>query len=90
LRGKEAGCCEIEDGASIAAETARRLACDASVVAVIDDEDGELPNVGRKTRTISSLLRRFLNARDRGRRFPGCTNTRWVDAHHIHHRANGG
>jgi hypothetical protein len=35
-------------------------------------------------------LRRFLNARDRGCRFPGCTNTRWVDAHHIHHWANGG
>jgi Domain of unknown function (DUF222) len=90
LRHKEAGCCEFEEGPSIAAETARRLACDASVVAIIENEDGEPLNVGRKTRTISSPLRRFLNARDRGCRFPGCTNTRWVDAHHIHHWANGG
>ncbi len=90
LRHKTAGCCEIEEGPSIAAETARRLACDASVVAVIENEDGEPLNVGRKTRTISSPLRRFLNARDRGCRFPGCTNTRYVDAHHIHHWADGG
>jgi hypothetical protein len=90
LRHKEAGCCEIEEGPSIAAETARRLACDASVVAIIENEDGEPLNAGRKTRTISSPLRRFLKARDRGCRFPGCTNTRWVDAHHIHHWANGG
>ena len=90
LRHKEAGCCEFEDGPSMAAETARRLACDASVVAIVEDEEGEPLNVGRKTRTISSPLRRFLNARDRGCRFPGCTNTRYVDAHHIHHWANGG
>ncbi len=90
LRHREAGCCEIEEGPSIPAETARRLACDASVVAIVENEDGEPLNVGRKTRTISAPLRRFLNARDRGCRFPGCTNTRWVDAHHIHHWANGG
>ena len=41
LRDKEAGCCEFEDGPSMAAETARRLACDASVVAVIENDKGE-------------------------------------------------
>jgi hypothetical protein len=66
------------------------LACDASVVALIEDEDGEPLNVGRKTRTITSQLRRFLKARDKGCRFPGCTNTRHIDAHHIKHWANGG
>lgn len=90
LRHKSAGCCEFEDGPSLSAETARRLACDASVVALIEDEDGEPLNVGRKTRTITSQLRRFLKARDKGCRFPGCTNTRHVDAHHIKHWANGG
>lgn len=89
LRHKEAGCCELEEGPSIAAETARRLACDASVVAVIENDKGEPLNVGRRTRTISAPLRRFLNARDHGCRFPGCTNTR-CDAHHIEHWANGG
>ena len=33
LRDRTAGCCEFEHGPSMAAETARRLACDASVVA---------------------------------------------------------
>ncbi len=74
----------------MAAETARRLACDASVVALIENDDGEPLNVGRKTRTISAPLRRALNARDKGCRFPGCSNTRYLDAHHVEHWANGG
>jgi hypothetical protein len=47
-------------------------------------------NVGRKTRSIPPSLRHALNARDRARRFPGCANTRYVDAHHIQHWARGG
>jgi hypothetical protein len=66
------------------------LSCDASVVALIEGDDGEPLNVGRKTRTISAPLRRVLNARDKGCRFPGCANSRYVDAHHIEHWANGG
>jgi hypothetical protein len=31
-----------------------------------------------------------LNARDKGCRFPGCANTRYIDAHHVEHWANGG
>ena len=90
LQHRTAGCCEIEDGPSIPAETARRLACDASVVAIVEDEEGDPLNVGRKTRTISTPLRRLLNARDRGCRFPGCANNRYVDAHHVQHWADGG
>jgi hypothetical protein len=90
LKRSAAGCCEIEDGASISAETARRLACDASIVALIENEKGEPLNVGRKTRTIPPAIRRLLNARDRGCRFPGCTHARYVDAHHIHYWAHGG
>lgn len=90
LRDSSAGCCEFEDGPSISAESARRLSCDAGVIALIEDENGEPLSVGRKTRTISSPLRRFLKARDNGCRFPGCANTRHVDAHHIKHWSNGG
>jgi hypothetical protein len=90
LRSRAAGCCELEHGPSMAAETARRFACDASVVTLIEDDDGEPLNVGRKTRTISAPLRRLLTARDKGCRFPGCANSRYVDAHHIKHWANGG
>jgi hypothetical protein len=89
LREHTAGRCELEDGPAMAAETARRLGCDASVVTLIENGEGEPLNAGRRTRTISPALRRVLNARDHGCRFPGCCNTR-VEAHHVHHWANGG
>lgn len=90
LRESSAGRSELEEGPSLPAETVRRLACDASVVTIIENEEGEPLSVGRKTRSIPPALRRALNARDRGCRFPGCSNTRFIDAHHIHHWANGG
>jgi uncharacterized protein DUF222/HNH endonuclease len=90
LQNSIAGRCELEDGPSMAAESARRLACDASIITILEDTEGEPLNVGRRTRSIPPALRRALNARDRGCRFPGCPNTRYVDGHHIHHWANGG
>jgi hypothetical protein len=90
LREGGPGRCELEDGPSLPAETVRRLACDASIVSVLEDAEGEPLNVGRKTRNIPPALRRALNARDRGCRFPGCSNTRYVDAHHVHHWSKGG
>ena len=45
--------------------------------------------VSRRTRTISPALRRALEARDRGCRFPGC-GLRFTDAHHVRHWADGG
>ncbi|WP_322110936.1 HNH endonuclease signature motif containing protein [Steroidobacter gossypii] len=85
-----AGRCEIDDGTHIAAETARRLACDASVVGMVEDENGDPLSVGRKTRSIPPALQRALRARDKGCRFPGCCNTRYTDAHHVVHWAHGG
>jgi hypothetical protein len=90
LRHGSAGCCEIEHGPSIPAETARRFSCDACVVSLVEDEDGEPLNVGRKRRVVSAPLRRLLTARDKGCRFPGCCNARYIDMHHIKHWANGG
>ena len=90
LRNRAAGCCEIEHGPSVPAESARRFACDASVVTLVEDEDGEPLNVGRKTRIVSAPLRRLLTARDKGCRFPGCSNARYIDMHHVKHWANGG
>ena len=90
LAQREAGRCEIESGPSIAAETARRLACDASVVTIVEDENGTPLDVGRKTRSVPPALRRALRSRDRGCRFPGCNHTHYVDAHHIEHWADGG
>ncbi len=90
LKHSHAGRCELEQGPSIASETARRLACDASVVAIIENERGEPLNVGRKTRTIPPAIRRALSSRDKGCRFPGCSFKRYVDGHHVKHWAQGG
>ena len=80
----------IEDGPHVTAVTSRRIACDSSVVAIKEDENGEPLSIGRRSRSIPPPMRRALRARDRGCRFPGCTNTRFVDGHHIKHWADGG
>ncbi len=72
----------------VSAETARRIACDAGRVRMTHDSDRIL-SVGRKTRTIPPPIRRALEFRDQGCRFPGCTS-RHCDAHHIVHWADGG
>ncbi|MFT3804358.1 MAG: DUF222 domain-containing protein [Burkholderiaceae bacterium] len=84
------GRCELEDGPALAVQTARRLACDASIVRIVEDAFGRALDVGRKTRSIPPAIRRALQARDSGCRFPGCTHTRFLDGHHIRHWADGG
>ena len=81
--------CELEHGPALAPEAARRLACDGSVVRILE-QDGQPLSVGRRTRAISPALRRALHSRDQGCRFPGCTHTRFLHAHHIEHWARGG
>ena len=73
----------------IAAETSRRLACDASLVTIAHGPDGQVLGAGRRTRTVPPSLRRALEARDRGCRFPGC-GLRFTEAHHVKHWAAGG
>ena len=85
----ESGRCELEHGAPLAAETARRLACDASIVRLLE-RDGKPLTIGRKSRSIPPALRRALRTRDKGCRFPGCGSRRFLDAHHIEHWARGG
>ena len=87
---RTAGRCELEQGPSIAAETARRLACDAGVVRIVENASGEPLDVGRRTRTIPPGIRRALATRDKGCRFPGCFFKRYVDGHHVQHWADGG
>ena len=71
-------------------ETVKRLACDGSVITIVEDDEGTPLDVGRKTRTIPTALRRAVLARDRHCTFPGCQNRCYVDGHHIEHWANGG
>jgi len=83
------GRCELEDGPALAAQTVRRLACDSTLRAMVHGPAGDL-TAGRKTRAVSTPLRRALLARDGTRcTFPGC-GCRGSDAHHVQAWAEGG
>ncbi len=84
-----AGQSVLEGGTHVSAETSQRLACDASRVIMRHDADGRVVEVGARTRTIPSALRRALQHRDHACRFPGCS-CRFVQGHHIRHWAHGG
>ena len=90
LAGAGTGRCEIESHAALAGETARRLCCDAGIVAAVDGPAGEPLAVGRRTRSVPPAMRRALLIRDRGCRFPGCASTHRLHGHHVRHWAKGG
>jgi hypothetical protein len=52
-------------------------------------ESGAAAEVGPRTRVVPPRMRRALEIRDRGCRFPGC-GSRYTEAHHIRHWADGG
>jgi 5-methylcytosine-specific restriction endonuclease McrA len=79
----------LEEAGHVSAETSRRLACDASRVVMRHDPDGQVVEIGARTRTIPPALRRALLHRDRTCRFPGC-HGRVGQGHHVRHWAQGG
>ena len=79
----------LEGGTHVSAETSSRLACDASRVVMRHDPDGNVVEVGARTRTIPPAIRRALHHRDHGCRFPGC-GLPFGQGHHIRHWAKGG
>ncbi|MBM3696457.1 MAG: DUF222 domain-containing protein, partial [Actinobacteria bacterium] len=84
------GIVDTEPG-PIGGDTARRLACDATISRVLLDPDSVPIDMGRATRVIPPALRRALALRDRGCAHPGCRiPPQWCDAHHIQHWADGG
>ena len=90
--GLDAGQAVIEQagGLHLGREAARRLACDAALVALRHGANGEVLDVGRRTRAVPTALRRALQNRDRSQcQFPGC-DSRHCDAHHVVHWADGG
>ena len=90
--GLDAGQAVIEQagGLHLGREAARRVACDAALVALRHGAGGEVLDVGRRTRAVPTALRRALLERDRSQcQFPGC-NSRHCDAHHVVHWADGG
>ncbi|HYL04662.1 MAG TPA: DUF222 domain-containing protein, partial [Thermoanaerobaculia bacterium] len=85
----EGGSSWLADGTHVSAETSRRLACDSARVVMRHGAGGNVLDVGRRTRAISPGLRRALEHRDAGCRFPGC-GLRLCDAHHVEPWADGG
>lgn len=84
------GQCRVDNGPALSAETARRIACDAAVVALVEDETGSVLSVGRKSRRVSMALWRALKARDFTCAFPGCERSGGLTVHHVTHWADGG
>ena len=79
------------NGIPVTPETVRQLTCDAAIIPVVLGSSGEPLDIGRKTRTIPSALRRAVEIRDTGCTWPGCgAPVSWCDVHHNQHWADGG
>jgi hypothetical protein len=85
--GRAAG---LVGGQAIDHQELLRLSCDSRLQLAIDDSSGFTVGVGRTSRKIPQWLRRLMDGRDGGCRFPSCGRTRWTHAHHIIHWAEEG
>ena len=82
---------ELAWAGAVSGETARRLACDASISRVVTAGRSEPLDVGRRTRVVPPAIRTALAIRDGGCTHPGCDRPPpFTDAHHIRHWADGG
>ncbi|MGM0386513.1 MAG: DUF222 domain-containing protein [Actinomycetota bacterium] len=78
-----AGTCHIEGAGSIEPATAQRLSCAGRVLPAVIGADGEVLALGRTRRRASRAQRRALRIRDGVTcQFPGCEQSRHLDAHH--------
>ncbi len=78
------------DGRWLIPNAARRMACDAGLLVVAEDDVGNVLNIGRRSRIIPPAMSRALVIRDGGCQFPGCCEHNYVEGHHIKHWADGG
>ncbi|MDT0196862.1 DUF222 domain-containing protein [Arthrobacter sp. AB6] len=75
----------------VAAQALRKIACDAEIIPALMGTDGEVLDLGRRTRLFTAAQRLALIARDQGCTFPGCTiPAPWCEAHHITYWSRGG
>jgi hypothetical protein len=81
---------ETEQGAVMPPEALQRLACDARIQVVAEDDAGDAIALGRTKREPSASMMRQLRHRDRGCRFPGCGSAAFANAHHIVWWSRGG
>ncbi len=81
---------DIDGGEAIPRATLERLCCDAGVVQLLEGEHSEPLWIARRSRVIPPAIRRAMNARHQGCRFPGCTHEHFLHAHHIQHWSRQG
>lgn len=86
---REGEICALEDGPAVPSETARRLACDCDLALAHVRPDGSL-DLGRTQRLPNAPLRKAVERRDQGCRFPGCGQRFSLRPHHIEHWIDGG
>ncbi|BEP15701.1 HNH endonuclease signature motif containing protein [Acidothermaceae bacterium B102] len=87
---REDGTAHLDNGPAVPSETFLRISCDATFYCLHEDPDGNVMDVGRRTRAITPPLHRGLRQRDGSCRFPGCGRRRRLHAHHVRHWARGG
>jgi hypothetical protein len=80
----------LPSGATITADTARRLACDAEIIPVVLGRSSEVLDIGQADHEFTVAIRRAAYLRDHGHcAFPRCAN-RVVELHHIIFRRHRG
>lgn len=76
---------------SLSAAAVRRLACDADIIPLVLGSQGQVLDVGRTQRLVTTAIWLALIARDKHCTFPGCRRLPSAcDAHHVVHWADGG
>ena len=79
------------NGAPLAIETIRKMACDAMIIPVVMGGKSEVLDVGRVKRLFAGALLDAIRLRDKGCTIPGCTAPpEWCDAHHLISWVDGG
>jgi hypothetical protein len=69
----------------------KQFTCDSAITPVLEDIDGNVISIGRRSRVVPAKMRFAIDQRDAGCcRFPGCTQHKWTDKHHIQHWSDGG
>ena len=80
-----------EGRAAVPLESVKRHCCDGHAVVITETSEGEPLGIGRRSRLIPTSVERAVRARDNnGCVFPGCSNRRFLNCHHIEHWAQGG
>ncbi|MFI8776958.1 DUF222 domain-containing protein [Brachybacterium paraconglomeratum] len=82
--------CGVAGGGPLEPRTAERLACTGKVSLALADVHGEILHLGRARRLASRAQRRALRLRDGTCVFPGCHQSKHLDAHHLTPWSEGG